>query len=1080
MLHLLMGSDRIVLTEHLMGEVCRQTANGRGGQVLLVPEQFTHEAELHLCSMGGDTVSRYAEVLSLTKLADRVAVSHGGTARAYLDKGGRVLAMGLAAEQVASRIKLYAAVLRRPEFLVDMITITEEFRSYCLQPDVLLQAAVSEEGQFAQKLQELGLLYEAYLAVCAQTSADPTGKLLWLRDILEQSDWADGKQFYVDGFSDFTGAELAVLEKILQQSADVWITLPADGRKLPVFQPVQDTADGLCRLAQKWDIPVQTVEVSNSDHRDPAVAGLLDALFFGVRRQLQPSEHVRLYRASSVEQECRRAVLEAKRMMASGARCREIAIACTDEALYEAPLRAALETAGLPYYFAGKDQLLGKPVVGAVLNALHAAVGAMDYEDVALYIKSGLPLLEQDRCDRLDCYAYLWNLRGSQWENPWQLHPRGFGEILNGEDENHLKELNTDKDLALKPLLDLRRGLMDAKNTGEMVLRLYEFLESVQLRQRLEQQANDHGGQLGQELSQIYEILRQSLEQTWLLMGDTVRTPEEFEKLYHTVVSQYQVGSIPAGLDQIYVGTLMQMRQKQVRHLLVLGAMDGSFPSYQTGEGLLTEAERSQLLRHNVQLAPMRADQMDREMSRIYAAMSAATDSIWLSYAGDQPAWLMRRAEDAFPGSVQKEDAELFLDVPDFAAWRLRHGDSSTVSLPQLDIWEQNLRKLRDYRFDALSEQTVQGLYGRQISLSASRIDKYAACRFAFFLAYGLKAEPRRQAKLDPAAFGTFVHEVLEKTVLRVKDEGGFQSVSEARLLEIAMEEIGIYAEVHFPQQAQRAAYLFSRSQREILEIVQDLGEELRGSRFCPVSCELAFSANGDMPPVTVEGNLASCKISGFVDRVDLYEDNGVTYVRVVDYKTGHKDFDYTDILNGAGLQMLIYLFALKQYGGAYYGADKLVPAGVLYVPARTEHTLTPPLPSDELVAQRHMDERRRRGLIRREDWLLSAMEKDPEQPQYMPYAVGKNGPSGDLADGRQMQLLEDHVLRTLSAMTDRIASGAVMPNPIVRGQDSSCRFCDYKTVCHMDLCQHEIRPMAATSAEKFWEKLEQEVQHRG
>ena len=378
MLHLLMGLDRVTLTEHLMGEVCRQAAVRREGQVLLVPEQFSHEAERRLCSMGGDTVSRYAEVLSLSRMADRVAAAHGGAARAYLDKGGRILAMALAAEQAASRIRLYGSVLRRPEFLVDMIAMVEEFQTCCLTPDRLLEAAASAEGQFAQKLQELGLLYEAYLAVCAQGSADPAAKFLWLCDALTEHDWAKTRQFYLDGFSDFTGAELAVLEVLLQQAEDVWITLPADDRKLPMLRPVQETADRLRHLAKKWEVSVETVAVAPSQNREPAIAGLLETLFLDLRQEVPGSESVGLYRASSVELECRRAVLEAKSLLAKGARCREIAIACTDEAAYEAPLRASLETAGLPYYFAGKDPLLAKPVVVGVLNALRAAVGAME------------------------------------------------------------------------------------------------------------------------------------------------------------------------------------------------------------------------------------------------------------------------------------------------------------------------------------------------------------------------------------------------------------------------------------------------------------------------------------------------------------------------------------------------------------------------------------------------------------------------------------------------------------------------------------------------------------------------------
>ena len=72
------------------------------------------------------------------------------------------------------------------------------------------------------------------------------------------------------------------------------------------------------------------------------------------------------------------------------------------------------------------------------------------------------------------------------------------------------------------------------------------------------------------------------------------------------------------------------------------------------------------------------------------------------------------------------------------------------------------------------------------------------------------------------------------------------------------------------------------------------------------------------------------------------------------------------------------------------------------------------------------------------------------------------------------------NVLQTLKNMADQIASGTVKPNPIVRGQDSSCRFCDYRDVCHMDLCDRDVRTMASTSAEKFWEKLKQEDDRHG
>jgi len=471
---------------------------------------------------------------------------------------------------------------------------------------------------------------------------------------------------------------------------------------------------------------------------------------------------------------------------------------------------------------------------------------------------------------------------------------------------------------------------------------------------------------------------------------------------------------------------------------------------------------------------------MDVEMGRIAAVFAAATTSLWMSYAGEQPAWLFRRTALVYPGSLQAEDGEVVLDLTTLAASRIRREDRTPLTLPDLDQTEQILRGLRNYHLDALSKETVQGLYGREIYLSASRIDKYASCRFAFFLAYGLKAAPKKRAVMDPSVFGTFVHAVLEGVVQRVMKGEGFRQISRERLLEYATEEINAYTALHFPEQANRAAYLFRRSQQEIMEIVLDLGEGLKHSLFQPVCCELEFSSQGLLPSVEIRGREAACRISGFVDRVDLYEDDEGTYVRVVDYKTGRKDFDYTDILNGAGLQMLVYLFALRQFGGELFRRERLEPAGVLYLPARKEYSLTPPMPDDALVALGHVEERRRKGLIRSDPHLLAAMEADPEFPRYMPYEAGKKGMKGDLADARQMILLERHVLRTLANMTDQISGGDVTPNPVVRGQNSSCRYCDYRTVCHKDLHTQQQRILSATPAQKFWEKLEQEEANHG
>ena len=78
MLTLLLGEDRQAGLREVIGTICERAQAGEAGQILIVPEQYSFEAERTLCQTGGDGISRFAEVLSFTRLASRVFSIYGG------------------------------------------------------------------------------------------------------------------------------------------------------------------------------------------------------------------------------------------------------------------------------------------------------------------------------------------------------------------------------------------------------------------------------------------------------------------------------------------------------------------------------------------------------------------------------------------------------------------------------------------------------------------------------------------------------------------------------------------------------------------------------------------------------------------------------------------------------------------------------------------------------------------------------------------------------------------------------------------------------------------------------------------
>ena len=561
------------------------------------------------------------------------------------------------------------------------------------------------------------------------------------------------------------------------------------------------------------------------------------------------------------------------------------------------------------------------------------------------------------------------------------------------------------------------------------------------------------------------------------VLGETVWDAETFTRLFKLLLSQYDVGTIPPVLDAVMVGPVSAMRCQHTRHLFVLGAQEGSLPGYGGATGVLTDHERVALRELGVPLTGGALDGLQAEFAEIYGVFCGATDTVWVSCPGGQPSFVYRRLSD-LAGGEQETQATLgaaLTDRTEAGAFLARWDEENAAQTLGLEEEYRQICRMRDYTPGQIREETVQKLYGPCLNLSASQVDRLAECRMSYFLKYGLRAKERKTITIDPAEFGTYVHAVLEQTGRKVMELGGFKSVSLEQTLEIAAQYSEQYARERFSQiDSSRLSYFFRRNDQELRMIVQELWQELQESSFAPVDFEVAFGANGALPAISVPGKRMNAVLRGFVDRVDAWQEHGQNYFRVVDYKTGKKDFDYCDVQNGLGLQMLLYLFALEQEGEDLLGPNA-VPAGVQYFPARVPLVSADGILTDDEAAQAREKLWKRKGLLLKDEEVLYAMEQT-DDPKRLSCARKRDGSlSGDLADRGQLQLLKGYVFALLGKMVDDIASGAVVPNPYTRGSShNACTFCPYGAVCHQATVEGR-RNFKAISAQEFWDAMEGE-----
>ena len=1087
-------------------------------QVLIVPEQQSHEMERALCKEGGDSISLNAEVLSFSRLANRVFQEAGGLGEAELDSGGRLLLMYRAVQSVMSQLTVYGKPSKRPAFLQALLDTMDELKSCCVPPEALMTAGTELEGLEGSKLHDLGLICSTYDALTAGAALDPRDRLTRVADRLDHCHWAEGRDLWLDGFTDFTPQQGEVLRRLMGQCANMTVTLTCDHIQedeggTGIFSPARRTANSLLRLAQSAGISSEVEHLVTSwEYKTPGLEYLEKTLFQTERVRPQSCHgDVELFRANTVRSEVEWTAARILRLVREDhLRFRDIGVVARCYGDYRDLVESVFQRYGVPVFSSAMTDILEKPVLTLVTAALDIVSGGYTYDDVFRYLKTGLTDLTEEQRDLLENYVLKWNIRGSMWtqDHPWRWHPRGFGQKWKQEDQDLLAQLDDIRRKVSQPLEELRRN-SDRTARGQ-AMALYQFLDRIGLPERLSQRVTglqDMGKPaLADEYRQLWEILCGGLEQCAALLGDSPMDLDEFAQLFRLVLSQYDVGSIPVSLDRVTAGETTRQTGHRVKVLFLLGADDSSIPQVGEQPGLLSDDDRSLLAGYGLELNQTQRDLLYREMTTVYQLCARPSRKLIVSWPGQGPggeerraSFLVERLKLIFSDLelVQEEDLKgrFRLEAPLPAleqAGRDENARRALSGLPQYRSQLERLDRAADWRRGHLSTQAVNELYGKNVRMSASRMDKYKSCHFAYFMRYGLEAEPRKPAGFTAPEYGTFVHYVLEHVLQdemfkfhpEHQEPQPLDEEGKKRLHQLTQKAVEKYVKEELnglEDQSERFKYLFRRLLRAVQAVVDNMAEELLQSRFRPISFELGFGTGDELPPVKLTSNGVTISITGFVDRVDGWVKDDRLYLRVVDYKTGRKSFDLTEIWNGLGLQMLLYLFTLEEDGQKLYGMP-VEGAGVLYLPARNAVVKGSRTMSDEEWRKEMDKELTRSGMILDDQDVLDAMEV-PEDGSYrfLPLRVSKRtgAISGEaLASAEQLGKLGDHVHQILTAICQELASGNVNADPFWRGpEQNACQYCDYAAACHFEEgrggdCRRWMKKLKAND---FWVNIDTE-----
>ena len=1107
-LQLILGRAGSGKTTTVMEELAARAAAGEEGLLLIVPEQFSFESERALLRRLGARGAARVRVLSFTRMADAVARECGGFSGRLMDDVTRTLLMSRALDTVRDRLVLYRRAAARADYVHAALDVAAECKQYAVPPRELANAAATlPEGTLRQKLRELSEILSAYEALAADSYVDPADALTRLREQLPQSGFARGAAVYVDGFKGFTEQELRVMELLLRRASSVTVTLCTDTLdthdEFALFAPVSRTAARFVRMARDGGVDVAAPRYLRENHRaaNPALRTLESGCFVaGEEPYAEPTDAVALAPCADRYAECRTVAHELRRMLRTeGLRCRDIAVTARNLAEYDGILDTALREAGIPFYIDRREDVRTEPLMALAASALRCVAGGFRGEDALQLMKTGLLGFSPASIARMENYIYQWKLNGVRLRQTWTANPEGLTVRTDESTARTLAYLNRLRHRLMTPLEALAHtfeGKIDGLTFARAV---YDYLEKARVARLVRLQVRRlHAADeplAAERMERMWELLMTLLDHFAVALRTTVMTAAEWEELFSLAASSVDVGSLPQGLDAVQIGSAERMRFSAPRVVWILGANEGVFPAYPAPGGLFSDRERRTLREAGVTLSEPSEGQAVEERLVAYLALAAPSERLIVSYltgAGEDgtltPSTLVESIHTLIPGAATVTAA-----APEYASeafdrlsvrWEASDGETAALrryfaELPEYAAQLHAMARAAAGEAAAFANPAAaRAFFGDRLTLSPSQVDKFFQCPFAYFCRYGLRVESRRPAELGGLESGDLAHYVMQ-TVLPGYTKRGFDTITRESVETDVAAAVEQYLAEYMGGVTDKSARFLAqaaRLRRTVTELMWQVVQEMRQSRFVPVDYELPVGGEGGVPATVLTlPDGTSVRVIGRVDRVDVYRDGDVAYVRVVDYKTGPKEFRLSEVAAGLNLQMLLYIFSLWDNGAARYGG-KVVPAGVLYLPARMPIIKAAPEKSDVEQKREHIRAMRMNGLLLDDPAVLTAMESDGAG-LFIPAKLTQSGAPdaySSVASLAQLGRLRRRAERLLGEMVESLRAGRVAATPARSSQMDACAYCDYRAVCGHE-ADDPVREIASARPGEVWQALAQE-----
>lgn len=1088
--------------------------------VLLVPDQYSLEAQKEILDKHKSHGTFNIEVSSFNRLAYEILDGQGNGQAQIMDELTKSILIRKALIDCSKDLKVYSKKVNMPGFTEKVKSILDEFGQYNIDDEQLKDIIKKCEDNvpLKRKLEDVEIIRNAFNKYVDNANLTREELLHKFIDVVGDSDTIKNTYIYLDGFTGFTPIQEKVIAKLVEHAKDVTVTVtmePDDYEQ--IVKLAQDKGlrpedrkikkEELLPSEELFSLGKNTVyhlaseipNVSKLDHdgkenkrieNNEALTHISNNIFRNKPEVFnKKQDSIEIHEAISLEDE----VLSVVKRIATMVRTKEyrysdFAVITGDLETYYKYIDKLFKKYEIPVFIDNKKAAKVNLFVDLIIALIRLAEYNFDYNRLFHVLRLGVTDIDQDDIDYIE--NYIVTLRRTSFRSfaqEWKKNPD-----KNEFDINRINEIRSNIYDYFKDFMTQMQG----KNStvSDYCRAIFMFFEKINVFEKINKYVDKFLEKkeliLAKEYSQVYDSLIQLLEGLENSLGDEKIKLDDFEHLAQSGIEQLRIGIIPPGIDDVMVGDIERTRLKDIKKVMFLiGANDGIIPEVTAPATIINDTDRERLKQLNVELAPTTKDNVFKQMFYLYTLINKPTEKFIVSYSNNdkdskpiKKSYFVKMLDDLLSKTdimktIAREDTiddiinkNVSYDYLAEQGAKRRNGKQSKDEILLYNAIEAVLKEEKDtkYVYDivrkgtffkfkdgVLSKTVANDIFDDAQNAKITRIQKYIECPYKHFGIYGLKLSERKKYELSAMEIGNVEHRILEKLFGGILRDGlNVRDLDEKDLYsrldksiedEFESDELSDYF-------SNDPARNFSKSQlaKMAKETVDILVKHIKESNFDVFKVE-------------------SSNTGGKADRVDKYIDGENVFLKVIDYKTGKKSFDFGTLMSGLDMQVFVYLKSVieDEKNNPNNSGKSIIPAGAFYFRVHNPY-LVQKMGEDENDADENLEKERIKN------YKLTGLINDACKK-----SIGGNRAIGDIMVSASSNSLErnyyekllDYTDKKMTEAKDSMQDGSIAIEPY----EDACKYCGFKGLCRFEMSKKDYKEVEKLDAEKVKEILDKE-----